>query len=55
MFIGKMEKPPIHFFKVPKKREPRKQAFIGYSLTENDKAFFDIKSWEVSLANFDNR
>ena len=46
MFIGKMEKPPIHFFKVPKKREPRKQAFIGYSLTENDKAFFDIKSFK---------
>ena len=55
MFIGIIDSPPMYFFKVPKKREPRKQPFIGFSFNKNDDVFFDIKSWEVSLANFDNR
>jgi hypothetical protein len=56
LFVGKIDNPPFFFFKVPQKKEPRIQPFIGLSF-ENymDSDFFSMDSWEVSLANFDNR
>jgi hypothetical protein len=56
IFIGKIETYPFYFIKVPKSKEPRLQPFIGYCLNDEYKdLFFDIKNWEISLANFDNR
>ena len=56
MFVGNIEKHPFYFIKVPKSMEPRLQPFIGYCLNDEYKdRFFDIKNWEISLANFDNR
>lgn len=56
LFVGKIDNPPFFFIKVPEKREPRIQPFIGLSLNHSfDNDFFSIDSWEVSLANFDNR
>jgi len=56
MFVGEIDACPLYFIKVPKSREPRLQPFIGYCLNDEYKdRFFDIKNWEVSLANFDNR
>lgn len=56
LFVGKFDNPPFFFLKVPEKREPRIQPFIGLSLNNSfDNDFFSIDSWEVSLANFDNR
>lgn len=56
LFVGKIDNPPFYFLKVPEKREPRVQPFIGLSLnTTQDNDFFSMDSWEVGLANFDNR
>lgn len=56
LFVGKIDNPPFFFLKVPEKREPRVQPFIGLSLnTTPDNDFFSIDSWDVGLANFDNR
>ena len=56
LFVGRINYAPFFFIKVPDKYEPRKQPFIGLSLkTESTKDFFSINSWEISLANFDNR
>ncbi len=56
LFVGKIDNPPFFFFKVPLKKEPRKQPFIGLSFDDSfDIDFFLINSWDVSLANFDNR
>lgn len=56
LFVGKIDNPPFFFLKVPEKREPRIQPFIGLSFDNSiDNDFFSMDSWEVSLANFDNR
>lgn len=56
LFVGKIDNPPFFFLKVPKKIEPRIQPFIGLSLNNSiDSDFFSMDSWEISLANFDNR
>lgn len=56
LFVGKIDNPPFFFLKVPEKKEPRIQPFIGLSFDNSiDSDFFSIDSWEVSLANFDNR
>ena len=56
LFVGRIDNPPFFFLKVPSKREPREQPFIGFSNNPlNDTDFFLIDLWEVSLANFDNR
>lgn len=56
IFIGKIDNPPFFFIKVPEKKEPRVQPFIGLSINDSvQEDFFLIESWEVSLANFDNR
>lgn len=56
LFIGRIDYAPFFFTKVPDKYEPRKQPFIGLSLnTDSTKDLFSINSWEISLANFDNR
>jgi hypothetical protein len=56
LFVGKIDNPPFFFLKVPEKSEPRVQPFIGLSFNStSDNDFFSIDSWEVSLANFDNR
>ncbi|MDR0865171.1 MAG: GNAT family N-acetyltransferase [Candidatus Symbiothrix sp.] len=56
LFVGKMDSSPFYFIKVPKSKEPRVQPFIGYLLTEERKDdFLSISSWDVGLANFDNR
>jgi hypothetical protein len=56
MFVGKIDNPPFFLFKVPVRMEPRIQPFIGLStnsVLDND--FFSISSWDVGLADFDNR
>jgi hypothetical protein len=54
--VGKIDNPPFFFIKIPEKQEPRVQPFIGLSLnTASDNDFFSIESWDVGLANFDNR
>jgi hypothetical protein len=56
LFVGKLESHPVYFIKVPKSKEPRIQPFTGYLLTEeyrND--FLSIDSWNIGLADFDNR
>lgn len=56
LFVGKIDNPPFFFLKVPEKREPRIQPFIGLSFDNSiDNDFFSMDSWEISLANFDNR
>jgi len=56
LFVGKINNPPFFFPKVPKKKEPREQPFIGLSFSEiPDNVFFIFDSWDISLANFDNR
>jgi len=56
LFVGKIDNPPFFFLKVPEKKEPRIQSFIGLSFnTSSNNDFFSMDSWEVSLANFDNR
>jgi len=56
LFIGKIDHPPFFFLKVPQNKEPRIQPFIGLSFNSSyDNDFFSIDSWDVSLANFDNR
>ncbi|MDR2407063.1 MAG: hypothetical protein LBE13_02985 [Bacteroidales bacterium] len=57
LFIGKINNStPFYFVKVPKSKEPRVQPFMGYLLTEELKEdFLSILSWDISLANFDNR
>ena len=56
LFVGKIDNPPFFFFKVPEQKEPRVQPFIGLSFDSSiDSDFFSMDSWEVSLANFDNR
>lgn len=56
LFVGKLDNTPFFFFKVPRKKEPRIQPLIGLSLDNSiDKDFFSLASWDVNLANFDNR
>ena len=56
LFVGKIDNVPFPFIKVPKSKEPRIQPFTGYLLTNVQKDdFLSISSWNVSLANFDNR
>jgi len=56
MFVGKIDKPPIYFLKVPNSKVPRIQHFIGLSVSnEFESDFFKLDSWDVSLSNFDNR
>jgi hypothetical protein len=56
LFVGKIDSAPFYFIKVPKSKEPRFQPFIGYLLTDELKQdFLSISSWDISLANFDNR
>lgn len=56
IFVGKIETYPFYFIKIPKKKEPRFQPFIGYCLqNEYIDQFLNINNWEISLANFDNR
>jgi hypothetical protein len=54
--IGKIDNSPFYFIRVPKSKEPRVQPFTGYLLTDElEDDFLSILSWDVSLANFDNR
>jgi len=56
LFVGKIDNPPFFFPKVPEKKEPREQPFIGISFSgQSETEFFIFDSWDVSLANFDNR
>lgn len=57
LFVGKINNSaPFYFVRVPKSKEPRVQPFIGYLLTDELKNdFLSISSWDISLANFDNR
>jgi len=56
MYIGIIDNPPFFLIKVPEKKEPRIQRFIGFTIDNSfDKDFFSINSWEIGLANFDNR
>lgn len=56
MFVGLLANPPIYFLKVPQKKMPRIQHFIGLSVSDEfESDFFKLDSWDVSLANFDNR
>jgi hypothetical protein len=56
LFVGHLNNPPFFFLKVPEKKVPRVQPFIGLSFeSSSNNDFFSIDSWEVSLANFDNR
>lgn len=56
LFVGIIDNPPFFFFKVPVKKEPRAQPFIGLSLDDTlEIPFLSITSWDVSMANFDNR
>jgi hypothetical protein len=56
MYIGKIEQLPFCILKVPTKKEPRKQPFIGLCLDKTTAAdFYDIANWKIGLANFDNR
>ncbi|GHV47966.1 hypothetical protein FACS1894181_02550 [Bacteroidia bacterium] len=56
LFVGKLESHPFYFIKVPKSKEPRVQPFTGYLLAEEQKDdFLSIASWNIGLANFDNR
>lgn len=56
LFVGRIDNPPFYFIKVPEKKEPRIQPFIGLNTTDcADDDFFQIDTWDVGLANFDNR
>jgi hypothetical protein len=56
LFIGRIDNPPFFLLKVPEKKEPRFQPFIGFSNSStSNEIFFSIESWDVSLVNFDNR
>lgn len=56
LFVGKMDRVPFPLIKVPKSKEPRIQPFTGYFFTDKQKDdFLSISSWNVSLADFDNR
>ena len=56
LFVGKIDNLPFPLIKVSKSKEPRIQLFTGYLLTENQKDdFLSISSWNISLADFDNR
>ncbi|MDR0604666.1 MAG: hypothetical protein LBG80_10225 [Bacteroidales bacterium] len=57
LFIGKTDNSaPFYFVKVPKSKTPRVQPFTGYLLTDElEEDFLSISSWDISLANFDNR
>ena len=56
LFVGKIDNILFPLIKVPKSKEPRIQPFTGYLLTDEQKDdFLSISSWNVSLADFDNR
>ncbi|GHT85870.1 hypothetical protein FACS18947_5150 [Bacteroidia bacterium] len=56
LFVGKLESHPFYFIKVPKSKEPRIQPFTCYLLTDKQKDdFLSIASWNIGLADFDNR
>ena len=56
LFVGKIDNVPFPLIKVPKSKEPRIQPFTGYLFTETqENDFLSISSWNVCLADFDNR
>ena len=58
-YIGNLNNKPFNLIKLPNYKYPRKLVFTGLILenlkSSQDIDFFDLKNWEVNLANFDNR
>jgi hypothetical protein len=56
LFVGKIDNAPFPLIKIQKSKEPRTQFFTGNCLSEEQKDdFLSISSWNISLADFDNR
>jgi hypothetical protein len=56
IYIGKTKNLPWYMLKVPYHKEPRHQPFIGLCAGNvSSEIFFSPESWDISLANFDNR